>query len=306
MRKKGMIYLIVVLGMMCVLGAMTCAEAETETIITKDYFPPFGRTMTFSSLSGSSEVVITEGATSQCNFITDTVFGVNFPGSPHRFFNYRSDGYLMFYGSYSGSEYIYAPGSGKAEWLPNELEIGATYSVGWTRIEKRFSSSCPYVGSGSDSLSITVTGPYTEIVDCGTFETYKFDYVDRWKTSTGLTGVSRWTYWLAKDIGFVKMKYGNKSYELVSCSSCPPATPIMELSTEGTKVTISWTAPFADEYTLFYAPYPSERPIGKIHMEEKTSMSANLPEGSAYYVAIQASNDFGESGYSNIEFFEIE
>jgi formylglycine-generating enzyme required for sulfatase activity len=40
-------------------------------------------------------------------------------------------------------------------------------------------------------------------------------------------------------------------------------------------------------------------------MGDKTSMSANLPDGSAFYVALQAYNSFGNSGYSNIEHFVI-
>ena len=305
MRKKGLITLFVVLAMMCMLGAMTYAAAETIT--TKDYFALRDGTMTFSSFTGSAQVVTTESATSRCNFIEDTVFGVNFPGSSHRFFNFSSDGYLMFHGAYFLSDYIYIPAGNVVEWLPDELEIGATYSVGWSRLEYSF-SSCQFLGMGSDTLSITVTGPYTEVVDAGIFKTYRFDYVDNWNASTGSAGVSKRSFWLAKEIGFVKMEYGNHIYDLVSCSSCPPAAPTMELTTDGTEVTISWAAAFATEYTLFYAPYPYTGPetIRSIDMGTETGISENLWEGAAFYVAIEASNSFGKSGRSNIGFFEIQ
>ena len=84
--------------------------------------------------------------------------------------------------------------------------------------------------------------------------------------------------------------------------------PTLTLSTSGTTVTVSWTSvATATGYTLFYAPYPYTGPdsIGSIDMGSQTGGSFGLWDGAAFYVAIQAYNSFGNSGYSNIEYFVI-
>jgi hypothetical protein len=82
--------------------------------------------------------------------------------------------------------------------------------------------------------------------------------------------------------------------------------PKLTLTIIGTTVSLSWTSVAgATGYTLYYAPYPKADPIGNIPMGDKTSMAASLPDGSAFYVALQAYNSVGSSGYSNIEHFVI-
>jgi len=82
--------------------------------------------------------------------------------------------------------------------------------------------------------------------------------------------------------------------------------PVLTVTTSGKTVSLSWSSVNnATGYTLYYAPYPEANPIGNIPMGNKTSMSASLPDGSAFYVALQAYNSFGNSGYSNIEHFII-
>jgi formylglycine-generating enzyme required for sulfatase activity len=83
-------------------------------------------------------------------------------------------------------------------------------------------------------------------------------------------------------------------------------SPLLTVTTSGPTVSLSWTSVTgATGYTLYYAPYPKADPIGNIPMGNKTSMSASLPEGSAFYVALQAYDGVGTSGYSNIEYFII-
>lgn len=85
------------------------------------------------------------------------------------------------------------------------------------------------------------------------------------------------------------------------------AAPTLTVSVAGTTISLSWTSVVdAEGYTLYYAPYPKAGPIGNIPMGDNTSMSASLPDGSAFYVALQAYNSFGNSGYSNIEYFAID
>ena len=80
--------------------------------------------------------------------------------------------------------------------------------------------------------------------------------------------------------------------------------PALTVTTSGTTVSLSWTSVAgATGYTLYYAPYPKADPIGNIPMGDKTSMSASLPDGSAFYVAVQAYDSVGSSGYSNIGYF---
>lgn len=84
------------------------------------------------------------------------------------------------------------------------------------------------------------------------------------------------------------------------------AAPTLTVTTSGTTVSLSWTSVAgATGYTLYYAPYPKADPIGNIPMGNKTSMSASLSDGAAFYVALQAYDSVESSGYSNIEHFII-
>jgi len=89
--------------------------------------------------------------------------------------------------------------------------------------------------------------------------------------------------------------------------SSTPAAPILTVTTSGTTVSLSWTSvAAATGYTLYYAPYPKGDPIGNIPMGNKTSISASLSDGAAFYVAVRAYNSAESSGYSNIGHFSIQ
>lgn len=80
-----------------------------------------------------------------------------------------------------------------------------------------------------------------------------------------------------------------------------PASPVLTVTDNAPEVTVSWTASaHADGYLLFYAPYPAATPIGEIEMGALTELTATLPETQAYYVAIRAYNNAGQSEFSNI------
>ena len=96
-----------------------------------------------------------------------------------------------------------------------------------------------------------------------------------------------------------------------------PIAPTLTVSTSGSTVTVSWTSTAtafrtnragATGYTLSYAPYPYTGPdsIGSIDMGTQIGASFDLWEGAAFYVAVQAYNSAGSSGYSNIEYFIID
>ena len=81
-----------------------------------------------------------------------------------------------------------------------------------------------------------------------------------------------------------------------------------KLTITGTTVSLSWTTVAgATGYTLYYAPAPYTGPasVKNIPMGTQTSMSGSLLDGDAFYVAVQANNSVGSSGYSNIEYINI-
>ena len=194
--------------MVCMVSAATWATAETLT--TKDYFVLSERTLEFT---GGTHTVTTESTSSQCNLISVPAFAVNYPGNSQRFFKYDGEGNLIYHGSYFQTEYIYIPFENQVQWLPKKVETGKTYTIITNRRDYGY-ASCRYEGTGSDTLSIAVTGPETVNVPAGTYTTYKFSYIDVWETSAGGSGVSRRTFWLAKDVGWVKIQNSSGTYEL--------------------------------------------------------------------------------------------
>jgi len=96
-------------------------------------------------------------------------------------------------------------------------------------------------------------------------------------------------------------------YQAITGSSTPTA-PTLAVTTSGTTVTISWnTIVGATGYILFWAPYPYTGPetIASADMGIQTGISVNLWTEAAFYVAVQAYNSAGSSGYSNIEYFIV-
>ena len=84
--------------------------------------------------------------------------------------------------------------------------------------------------------------------------------------------------------------------------------PKLTVTITGTTVSFSWTSVAgATGYTLSYAPYPYTGPdsIVSVDMGTQTGISVNLWKGAAFYVAVQANNSAGSSGYSNIEYFVV-
>jgi hypothetical protein len=82
------------------------------------------------------------------------------------------------------------------------------------------------------------------------------------------------------------------------------SAPTLTVTTVDTKVSFSWTSVSgATGYTLYYAPYPDVTSIGSIDMGNKTNLSTTLSVGNAFYIAIQAYSNNGNSEYSNICYF---
>lgn len=99
--------------------------------------------------------------------------------------------------------------------------------------------------------------------------------------------------------------------DFISSTICSPeaipATPTLDIATNGTQVTVAWSqSEKASGYRLYYAPYPAMNPIGSLDLKQNTQLAVNLPLGSAFYVAVQAYNGQCLSGYSNIGQFVLQ
>jgi len=87
-----------------------------------------------------------------------------------------------------------------------------------------------------------------------------------------------------------------------------PVAPTMAVTLSDQLLQVNWSdAANAVGYNLYYAPIPYTGPdsIGSIDMAGAMALAAELPIASAYYVAVTAYNNDGESGYSNIGSFTI-
>ncbi len=85
-----------------------------------------------------------------------------------------------------------------------------------------------------------------------------------------------------------------------------PSKPSLNVATNGNIVNISWDVENADGYTFIFAPYPGIEYVESFDIGSQTALSAELPDGTALYVVIQAYNSAGVSEYSNVEHFTIE
>lgn len=93
--------------------------------------------------------------------------------------------------------------------------------------------------------------------------------------------------------------------EIIFASPTPPS---LSVTTSGINVSICWSSvPDATGYIFYYAPFPFLGPdtILSFDIGNQTNLSGDLWDGAAFYVAVTATNNAGESGYSNIELIQI-
>ena len=92
-----------------------------------------------------------------------------------------------------------------------------------------------------------------------------------------------------------------------SAALAQPKPPNLSVVTEGTHLEVYWNPVIdADNYTLYYAPYPSADPIFRLNLDPAvTSLSGTLSAGDAFYLAVTASSSGVESAISNIEIFTL-
>ncbi len=103
---------------------------------------------------------------------------------------------------------------------------------------------------------------------------------------------------------FIKQHATDATFTTLEEGNLPP---VISTSVIGTQVTLSWTSyAGASGYTLFYAPFPSQSPIASLDVGAVNSLSAALPPGSAFYVAIQPYTAAGPvNSFSNIGTFTV-
>lgn len=86
----------------------------------------------------------------------------------------------------------------------------------------------------------------------------------------------------------------------------PPSAPAVNLGTHGNTITLQWYALGANDYVLFYAPYPEAEPIYSLPLGGGNELSVDLPPGSKFFYAIQGFNESGAGPYSRITNFILE
>ncbi len=107
--------------------------------------------------------------------------------------------------------------------------------------------------------------------------------------------------------GFIQEHVTDAVFTTLEPNAGTPA-PVLATTVEGTTVTISWSeVPGATGYTLYYAPFPAQAPIGSLDVGSLTSLSGALEVGTALYVAVQPYNAQGPINvFSNVATFTIE
>jgi hypothetical protein len=82
---------------------------------------------------------------------------------------------------------------------------------------------------------------------------------------------------------------------------------IFSATSVNSTVVATWNkVPGFNSYTLYYAPYPDADPIYTLDLGDIDSISADLPEGAAYYLAIQPRSDGAPGPLSNVEIISVE
>jgi uncharacterized protein (TIGR02145 family) len=224
---------------------------------------------------------------------------------------YLSRSYKNPMGSYPNS-YLFRSEDGGATW--NKIfENGMFYILG---VAAKGSELYTIYGSYLKNITLNnnVQGPstlgnsYSSILSIGSSlyirssdDVYQNLCCDNWqKIGDGFAEICKYNsdlYGFAEEGG---------TFQWVPEAPPPAGTnPVISLSVAGTTVSLSWSADNADKYILYAAPYPNASVIYDFDMGTKTSASFDLPYGSAYYVAIRASNSAGLSDWSNIEYFEL-
>ena len=145
----------------------------------------------------------------------------------------------------------------------------------------------------------------------------RLGYTYDWGNADNHVGLSEFIIRIDPELGFVNVKlerainFDESPDEWNANFRCGPKAPMMALSAGATGVALIWTrVPDADGYYVKYEASergaPFEPPFAyAIDVGDTTEFSADLSSGSCCYVAVQAYNQDGMGGISNIEYFYI-
>ncbi|MBL4580275.1 MAG: trypsin-like serine protease [Gammaproteobacteria bacterium] len=106
---------------------------------------------------------------------------------------------------------------------------------------------------------------------------------------------------------FIQEHATDATFTTLAPNAGTPA-PVLAIVVDGKAVTISWSkVPGATGYILYYAPFPSQAPVGSLDVGPLVTLSGTLEVGTSLYVAVQPYNTAGMIDvFSNVEIFTIE
>jgi formylglycine-generating enzyme required for sulfatase activity/GH43 family beta-xylosidase len=295
-----------ILAAVCLAAAVS---SQAEPLVTQDYWILTDGYR--GEFTNGGQMTMTYGAYPPN--ITGDVFDVDWPGSTgttDQFFNYDG-GRLVYYGAkfVDSSEWMYVPDTPQP-FLPAVVQTGGTYTCAWSR--KEYQNGLPK-GYGSDSYTITVNGPFTTTVPAGAYTTYEFKLINNWQTSSGGSGTTVYTYYLAKGIGWVKLIRDGVTYDLISAPFTRPTVTTAAVTnisttsaTSGGNVTSDGGTPVTARgvcWSTSANPTTSNsKTTNGSGTGSFTSSLTGLSPSTTYHVRAYATNSVGTSYGSDINF----
>jgi formylglycine-generating enzyme required for sulfatase activity len=291
-------YVLIIVALAAAVCLTWTAAVNAESITTREYWILTDGYR--GEFTNGGQMTMTHGAYPP--YIAEDVFDIDWPGSTgttDQFFKY-SGGKLIYYGAkfVDSSEWMYVPDSPQA-FLPAVVQIGGIYKCSWSR--KEYQNDFPK-GYGSDSYTIVVSGPTAVTVPAGTFTTYEFRLTNNWRTSSGDTGTSYYTYFLAKGIGWIKLIREGVTYDLLKAPPTAVTGAATAITTSSATLNgtvnprgASTTVVFEYGTTTAYGKQvaAAQSPLSGATSQAVSAQATGLSEGTLYHFRVKASNSQG-------------
>ncbi len=172
---------------------------------------------------------------------------------------------------------------------------GVDLTVSWTSIPEATGYELYYVPVAS------YTGPESvRSIDLGASTTFSYTL---WDGASFYLAVKAYN-------DQESSSYSNVEVVTIEVVPVPPTAPELSITTTGLNLSLSWAAvPDATGYIMSYAPsssYTGPESFITKDMGGETTFAAVLWDGADFTVAVQAYNEQGNSGYSDIGHFVIQ